>query len=387
MKKEKVLPGIDYFLKNRLYKSKRIGLITNQTGVTSKGIPTWKALLSKGYTLTALFGPEHGFRGEAQDAVSIEDSSFNGINTYSLYGKRLSPTEEMLKNVEVLLYDIQDIGCRYYTYLYTLAYSMEVCGKAETSLVVLDRPNPITHYQVEGNSISDEYSSFVGGYGLPNIYGLTIGEFAGYLKLYYYKDIKLDVIPMQNYRRNMPFEDTGLPWIFPSPNIPSLQTTSVYPGTCLFEGTNVSEGRGTTRPFEIIGAPWIDGEELRATLSRLSLPGVVFSSLFFTPVFSKYKNVSCGGISIHIEDRHIYKPLYTGLAILHTIRSLYPENFHWKRDWEKEDGYFVDKLTGSRDVRKMMDKNESIKRLYSELIFNTNDFLHRREAVLMYSET
>ena len=185
MRNKNVLPGIDFFLNKNLYKDKKIGLITNQTGITSKGVPTWKALLHKGYMLTSLFGPEHGFRGEAQDAVSIEDSSFMGIQTYSLYGKRISPTKEMMKDIEILLYDIQDIGSRYYTYLYSLANSMAVCQNSKTKVVVLDRPNPIGHYEIEGNSIGEEYNSFVGAHGLTNVYGMTIGEFSLYIKSIY----------------------------------------------------------------------------------------------------------------------------------------------------------------------------------------------------------
>lgn len=387
MSDQTVLPGIDNFLNNKLYKNKNIGLITNQTGITSRGVPTWKALLKEGYRLKTLFGPEHGFRGEAQDAVSVEDSLFMGIKTYSLFGERLSPEINMLEEIDLLLYDIQDVGCRYYTYLYTLANTMEVCEKTDTKMVILDRPNPIGSFEVEGNIISPEYSSFLGGYGLPNIYGLTIGEFAKYLKLYYYKNIEMEVVPLQNYTKDMSYEETGLPWVYPSPNIPSLNTVVVYPGTCLFEGTNVSEGRGTSRPFEVIGAPWIDGENLREALCELALPGVVFSSLFFTPTFSKYKNVSCGGISIHIENKNTYRPLYTGIKILNEIYTLHARDFKWKQDWEENGKYFIDKLAGSNSLRKMMDANKNADSIYNKLFTHPDKFLHRREAVRLYSKS
>ncbi len=384
MENNKILPGIDFFLNNKIYSDKRIGLITNQTGITSKGIPTWKALLDKGYKLSSLFGPEHGFRGEAQDAVPVEDSTFMGIKTYSLYGKRISPTKEMVGDIDILLYDIQDIGSRYYTYLYTLANSMNVCQNSKTKVIVLDRPNPIGHYKIEGNSIDEEYNSFVGAHGLTNVYGLTIGEFALYIKKYYYQNIELEVIPVQNYTKSIPFDKTGLPWISPSPNMPSLNTAAVYPGTCLFEGTNISEGRGTTRPFEIIGAPWIDGENLRQALSELNLPGVSFSSLFFTPVFSKYKGELCQGICIHILDRKLYRPLYSGLAILHTIKLIYPNNVQWKQDWENDGTYFLDRLTGSIPTRKMLDNKEGLGIIYKSLTSNSSVFTNRQKEVLIY---
>jgi len=386
MKREKTVPGIDSLLKNEMYKGKRIGLITNQTGITQEGVPTWKALLEKGYGITALFGPEHGFRGEAQDAVEIEDTTFLGIKTYSLYGRNLVPTSKMLEEVDILMYDIQDIGSRYYTYLYTLANSLRVCEQREIKFVVLDRPNPVGQFPVEGNSIEDGYKSFVGGYGLTNVYGMTVGEFAAYLKKYFFKNAKLDIIPVKYYSRQMPFEETGLPWVSPSPNIPSLKTAAVYPGTCLFEGTNVSEGRGTTRPFEIIGAPWIDGEKIRESLTQLQCPGTTFSSLFFTPQFSKYKNELCQGVCIHITDRSVYKPLFTGLAVLHTIHALYPDVFTWKRDWAGDGTYFIDRLLASLPARRMLENNKTLEAVYKELTCNTNEFLKKREHVLLYSD-
>ncbi len=253
--------------------------------------------------------------------------------------------------------------------------------------VVLDRPNPVGQFPVEGNSIKDKYKSFVGGYGLTNVYGMTVGEFAAYLKKYFFRNANLDIIPVEHYSKQMPFEDTGLPWISPSPNIPSLKTASVYPGTCLFEGTNVSEGRGTTRPFEIVGAPWIDGEVLRERLTELQCPGTAFSSLFFTPQFSKYNNELCQGVCIHITDRSVYRPLFTGLAVLHTLHALYPESFTWKRDWSRDGTYFIDRLLASLPVRRMVENNEPFEKVYRELTLDTHVFLKKRESVLLYPNT
>lgn len=380
----KITVGIDSFLKENTCKKKRIGLITNQTGITSEGVPTWKAIRSEGYDLSVIFGPEHGFRGNAQDAVPVEDDDYNGIRVISLFGSRLSPAPEMLKELDLLLYDIQDIGCRYYTYLYTLALSMKTCEKTKTDLIVLDRPNPISFLPVEGNMIREEYSSFVGGYGLTNIHGMTTGEFALYLKEFYYRKVNLRVIPVDSYNRSIPFYKTELPWVSPSPNIPSLTTAAIYPGSCLFEGTNVSEGRGTTRPFEIIGAPWINGENLREQLSELHLPGISFTSLFFTPVFSKYSGKPCSGICIHILDNNVFKPLYTGLSLLYTVRNMYPAMFKWKPDWENKSSFFIDRLTGSASVREMIDRGADASEIYSELCTDKEIFLERRSRILLY---
>ena len=379
----KTIPGIDSFLSSGPDKTKRTGLITNQTGITSTGTPSWKALIEAGFNLTALFGPEHGFTGSSQDAVPVKDSSLNGIPVYSLFGTRMKPGDELINSLERIIYDIQDVGCRYYTYLYTLAYTMEECEKIGIELIVLDRPNPIGMYGVEGNIIPGK-GSFLGGYGLPNIYGLTIGEYAQYIKSYFYPGTDLHVVKMKNYLRVMSFHETGLPWISPSPNIPSPSTAEVYPGTCLFEGTSVSEGRGTTRPFEIIGAPWIDGELLRSTLNNLDIPGVTFTSVYFTPVFSKYRNELCRGITVHVTDRETFKPLMTGAALLHTIAKLYPDSFKWKRDWEDDNAFFIDKLTGLKNTPDALKDTENFYSFYSRITKGTDTFIKIRAEHLLY---
>ncbi len=355
----KIEPGANLLHEIPASSSTRIGLVTNASGLTSQGVPTWKALISSGYKLTALFGPEHGFRGEAQDAVHVQDASFKGIPVYSLYGIRERPTQELFKNTDLILYDIQDIGCRYYTYIYTLAYIMEACEKFGIPLVVLDRPNPIGNNIVEGSPIAAEFDNFVGGYGLAPRYGMTVGEMACYLKGEYYKNTELSVIWMKNYKPESYYDELKLPWPLPSPNLPSINAAILYPGTCLFEGTNLSEGRGTTRPFEITGAPWIDGEELRERLASFNLPGVTFSSVFFTPTFSKFKGIQCEGVLTHITDRSKVESLRTGITILEETRKMNKEKFEWRSLWENNKGFFIDNLAGGPNFRKIMDSGAS----------------------------
>ncbi len=380
---DRVVPGVDSFLQDRRFRGDRIGLITNHSGVTSEGVPTWKALMQAGFRLTALFGPEHGFRGEAQDAVQVGDETFAGVRVHSLYGARQRPTEEMLRDVDLMVFDVQDIGCRFYTYLYTLAYSLEVASRAGKGFCVLDRPNPIGGVAVEGGPIAEEAASFVGGYGLPARTGLTVGEYARYLQDRYFAQARLEVIGLQGWRRPMFFGETGLPWLAPSPNIPTVEAALVYPGTCLFEGTNLSEGRGTTRPFETIGAPWIDGERLREALQELSLPGVTFCSTFFNPTFSKHKGESCQGVVLHVTDRERFRPLRTGLAMLTVIKRDYRERFQWRPDWEGNFS-FVDKLAGGRWLRDLIDAGKELDEVYARACEGQQSFEAARARCLMY---
>jgi len=378
--------GLDNFLKESQSKSKALGLITNPSGITSQGTPAWKALLQKGFNLKALFGPEHGFRGEAQDAVKVGDETFQGIPVYSLYGKRLAPEQEVVKKLDSLIFDIQDVGCRYYTYLYTLALSMEVCSKTGTEVIVTDRPGPILDKPVEGHPIESAFDSFVGGYGLPVTTGLTVGEFALYLKENFFPKTILRVIPMTGYRRSDSFEKLRLPWHLPSPNLPTLTTALVYPGTCLFEGTSLSEGRGTTRPFEITGAPFIDGEELRTALAEQDLPGVVFSSIFFTPAFSKWKGEGCQGILLNVTDRKIFRPLETGITMLRTILALYPDKIKWLPDWDDDDAFFFDKLAGGSSLRTQLSRGTSIEEIMKVMNQGAREFQDKTRRFRLYEE-
>jgi uncharacterized protein YbbC (DUF1343 family) len=379
-----VIPGIDFFQKDSKYRTARLGLITNPSGITSDGVPTWKALLENGFSVTALFGPEHGFRGEAQDAVHLGDETFQGIKTYSLYGENLKPTKAMLNEIDIMVFDIQEVGSRYYTYLYTLAYCLEACSRLGKRFVVLDRPNPIGADIVEGGPIDQENASFVGGFGLANRYGMTIGEYGRYLQGEYFPKAELEVVQMEGYRRAMFFSETDLPWVAPSPNLPTLGTALVYPGTCLFEGTNLSEGRGTTRPFETIGAPWLDGESLRESLGQMNLPGVIFMSTFFTPVFSKHTGHSCQGVVVHVSNPKYFQPLRTAVAMLWLIKQSYPDHLEWRKDWEGNFS-FLDRLAGGRFLREMLDAGDSFEQIYDRACLNQSVFQEKRDKYRIYS--
>lgn len=333
-KKQKVSPGIEVLLKEEknVLSGKKVGLITNPTGIDSK-LTSIVDLLhdDPDIHLTALFGPEHGVRGDAQAGASIEYyiDEKTGLPVYSLYGKTKKPTPEMLKDVEVLVFDIQDVGTRYYTYIYTMAYAMEAAKENDIPFIVLDRPNPQGGESVDGPVLEPEFSSFVGLYPIPLKHGMTVGELATLFNKEFKIGADLKVIKMKGWKRDMDYDDTGLPFVLPSPNMPTVSTTFVYPATGLIEGTNVSEGRGTTKPFELIGAPYINSDELAVKLNALRLPGVKFRAASFTPTFSKHAGKLSHGVEIYITDREEFKAVPTGLHIIKTIQDLYPGDFEF----------------------------------------------------------
>ncbi len=328
--------GIDQVVRSNkydcLFKGRRIGLITNPTGLDSNFCSTID-LLHERYGLTALFAPEHGVRGNIGAGVYVEDTVDNttGIPVYSLYrkdSKRL--TEEMLSRVDIMVYDIQDVGSRYYTYLYTMLYAMESCAEAGIPFVVLDRPNPLGGTVVEGNIVQPDFLSFVGGYPLCMRYGLTIGEFAAMANETLALGAELKVIPCDGWKRSMLWTDTRLSWVMPSPNLPRFESALLYSGTCLFEGTNLSEGRGTAAPFEVIGAPYInDSAALAAAMNKKHLQGVRFRPLYFTPNASKYQGTLCGGVQIHLMEVHSVEPVRTALSLLCEVQSRWSGDFEW----------------------------------------------------------
>lgn len=370
--------GLDILLSDSLHliQGKTIALVTNQTGIDHKGNPNYDRLIDlNNVNLRVIFSPEHGLFGEAAagEKVSYGDREIELPNVISLYGKTRKPTPDMLKGVDIILYDIQDIGTRFYTYITTLGLVMETAGEIDIPVLVLDRPNPIRGDRFEGPVINKEFQSFVGYYPIPIQYGLTVGELA--LMIVGEKWIKpipcLSVIPMDGWSVNMWFDDASLPWVSPSPNIPDLETAIVYPGMCLLEATNVSEGRGTFHPFVRFGAPWIDAHELSQTLNKLHLPGVVFSPITFTPITipgmaqnPKYKNTLCQGIEIHIIDRNQYQSVLTGISVISSIAILYPAKIEYKDDW-------FTKLWGSTSWKKALKNPELVKELpepnYGEL--------------------
>ncbi|WP_411677424.1 exo-beta-N-acetylmuramidase NamZ domain-containing protein [Caproicibacter sp.] len=343
-----MLFGIDRLEEyDKLFRGKRLGLITSPTGIDSQGRTTIE-LIHKRFGLRALFSPEHGVRGNlaAGETVDSYRDEETDVQVYSLYrenSKRL--TEEMLRQVDAVVYDIQDVGTRYYTFLYTLQYALEDCAKAGKSLIILDRPNPLDGATVEGNCLREECRSFVGGYPLCMRYGLTAGEFAAMVNRRERLGSDLHVIPCHGWQRGMQFPDYGTVWVPPSPNIPRFDTALLYPGTCLFEGTCLSEGRGTALPFEVVGAPFLRAEELAGRMNRKGLPGVWFRPVHFIPSASKYSGRMCGGVQIHVTDRKRARPVDVGIHLLSDLRAEYEEFMFLPP--EKESGRrFIDLLSG-----------------------------------------
>jgi len=377
----KLKTGIDIYFEKEIFKEGNIGLLCNHTSRLSNGILVADEIINRGGGLKALFSPEHGLYGVQQDGEKTEDSTYRGISAYSLYGENRRASKEQLKDLDYILIDLQEIGCRFYTYLYTLAYMMEVAAEIGLKVIVTDRPAPLGR-NIEGNRISEEYSSFVGSYGLPIRTGLTIGEFALYLKQNYIHQCDLEVIKLEGW--NSQVMDLNRSWLNPSPNIPSLKAALVYTGTCLFEGTNISEGRGTTRPFETIGAPGLDGFKLSQVLNSYNLPGVSFIYTKFKPEFGKHKNSICEGVQVNITDIEMFKSLKVGVAIIGTIFSLFRNKVEILQSNSKNELCFIDKLTGTVDFRKKLDKGSNWLELYSLLSDNEEEFTKLRDNALLY---
>lgn len=335
-----------------LFENKRIGLITNPTGINKNGVSTVDILHKIG-CLECLFSPEHGVRGDTQAGGHIDNytDKITGLPVYSLYGGRFNIPADVLARLDAVAFDIQDIGARYYTYMYTLSYAMEDCAAAGIPFIVLDRINPLGGAQAQGNILCSEFSSFVGRYPLATRHNFTMGEYAGYINSVFGIGCKLEVVPLEGWERNMLFPQCSLLWVPPSPNIPTFETALCYVGTCLFEGTNVSEGRGTTRPFECIGAPWLDGERVAREFNAGGHEGVIARGCYFTPTFSKYQGVSCGGVFLHITDHNSFRPFECGLYLLEIIRKTHPE-FSFTPAWKEGEKSFIELLFGSDEILK-----------------------------------
>jgi len=383
-----VSPGVEVLLgePHRYLGSGRVGLITNQTGVTSDLTSTVDALhRSPDVDLRALFGPEHGARGDLQDALPAEhhiDAS-TGLPVHSLFGDSLRPTPEMLEGLDSLVFDIQDVGCRFYTYPSTMAYAMEAAAENGLSFIVLDRPDPINGVAVEGNLLRPGFSSFVGLHPVPIRHGMTIGELASLIN----EEIcaELSVVKMRGWSRGMWFDETGLPWVQPSPNIPTLDTATVYPGTCLFEGVNVSEGRGTTRPFEYVGAPWIDGGRWAEELNAQGLAGVRFRACSFIPTFDKHVGERCGGVQVHVTDREGLQPVEAGLHMLQTLLSLHEDELEWLPP-EADGLMHFDMLTGTDALRGDLMGGRPVGEIVGGWVEELEGFMELRRGHMLYQE-
>lgn len=340
--------GIDCVEKYKELFSGRVGLITSVTGLTAEFESTID-ILHREFGLTALFSPEHGVRGNIPpgDTVDTYTDPYTGVTAYSLYrkdSKRL--TDEMLSQVDCMVYDIQDVGARFYTFMYTMLYALEDCARAGKRFIVLDRLNPIGGSCVEGNLLDPAFASFVGGYPLPTRYGLTIGEFAHMANEQLHLNADLHVVPISGWKREMLFPETGRCWIPPSMNIPTFETALAYIGTCLFEGTNLSEGRGTTMPFQTVGAPFFDGQALSREMNAKSLPGVKFTPAYFTPTTSKFAGEACQGVTLHITDTRALRPAETGLILLTTMFELAEGKAYFLPPAGDEPRQFINLLTG-----------------------------------------
>lgn len=387
-----VKTGLDVLIESdfELLRGKRVGVITNHTGVSGDGRHIVDLLSDfEGAELLAVFGPEHGVRGVAPDGKSVKSNidENSGVPIYSLYGKSERPTEGMIDKLDVLLFDIQDVGARFYTYIYTMALAMEAAAINGKQFIVLDRPNPITGSKVEGPILQSGFESFVGMFPMPVRHGMTVGELAllfkgeGWIKEAESLDLK--IVPMKGWNRSRWFDQTDVKWISPSPSMKTLNTATVYPGTCFIEGTNISEGRGTEFPFELIGAPWIDSEELAREMNSLGLEGVSFEAVEFTPIAMlpsvpnpKYRDEICGGIRVRVITRELFEPVKTGESLILTLKNLYPTEFKWSGT--------IDRLYGSALLKNSADEGRELVDIRSGQEQGLNEFLELRSNYLLY---
>lgn len=386
--------GIDVLLEKHLslLKNKRVAFLGHAASLSANRTPTLTLLSNHpNIQLVKLFGPEHGLYSAAQDMQTVQSSQdpLTGLEVISLYGDTidsLKPKKSDLKDVDVLVCDLQDIGVRYYTYIYTLALCMQVCAEMKIEVVVLDRPNPLNGTTIEGNLLDKNYASFVGFYELPVRHGMTIGELAKYFNTEEKIGCALTVVPMERWNPAHYFDETGLAWVNPSPNMPSLETAVVYPGGCLIEATELSEGRGTDTPFEILGAPYIHADELAQILNNLRLGFVRFEACHFTPRFQKHAGKICHGVRLHVSDRKKFSSYVTSLKVIQVIRDLYPGDFSWRhKPYEfVSDIPAIDLLTGCSEFRKLIETKASLDPWIESWKKKSTAFVKKRERYLMY---
>jgi uncharacterized protein YbbC (DUF1343 family) len=384
--------GIDRLLDTDrdLVRGTRAGLVCNPASVDARFRHTVDRLAGDpDVSLAAIFGPQHGFRSNLQDNMIETPHATDArrqVPIYSLYSETREPTADMLAGLDVLIVDLQDVGTRVYTFVYTMANCMRVAAKYGVRVVVCDRPNPIGGEAVEGSLLREPWTSFVGQFPIPLRHGLTIGELARLFNDQFGIGCALDVVPLANWRRDMYLDRTGQPWIIPSPNLPTLDSAVVYPGAVLVEGTMLSEGRGTTRPFELIGAPWIDGERLAEAMNARGLPGAHFRAAFFEPTFQKHARQTCGGCQIHVTDRAAFEPVRTTVELIAEFRRQDPVRFAWRRPpYEYEhDKEPIDILYGSDQLRKTVDSGGDVAALIASWRADEDAFRRLRQPFLMY---
>jgi len=382
--------GSERLLDSPALDGKRVGVVCNPASVGRELRHIADCLASHPRArLAAIFGPQHGFRSDVQENMietGHREDELRRVPVYSLYSETRQPTAAMLGDLDLLVIDLQDVGTRIYTYIYTMANCLIAARAHGVKAIVCDRPNPIGGFAIEGPMLVGGFESFVGQYPIPMRHGMTIGELARLFNEEFGIGADVEVMEMEGWRRDMYHDATRLPWVLPSPNIPTLDTAIVYPGTVLFEGTNVSEGRGTTRPFELVGAPRIVAERFADQVNRLELPGVHFRPAVFEPTFHKHAHQSCGGCQIHVLDRERFRPVETGVALLAAFRASDPERFAWRDppyEYEREK-LPIDILAGSSDVREQIERGTPARAIARSWEAGVQAFLKIRERFLMY---
>jgi uncharacterized protein YbbC (DUF1343 family) len=390
--RQKVFLGLETLLQDgrRFLSGARIGLVCNQASI-NHGYQHAADLLHQHseFDLRALFGPQHGIRGDVQDNMIETQHGIDrktGLPVHSLYSETREPTDAMLQDVDVIVFDMQDVGCRIYTFVYTMANCMRAAKRLGKKVIVCDRPNPINGVGVSGNVLEPEYASFVGQFPLPTRHGMTVAELALMFDDHFKIQCELEVITMKGWRRELWHDETDARWVLPSPNMPSLDSATVFPGTVHFEGTQLSEGRGTTRPFELIGAPYIDPDDYASELNNLGLAGVFFRSCVFQPTFQKHAGISCGGVQIHVTNRELFEPVLAGIAMVKLAYDMYPDHFRWK---DPPYEYVYDKnpfdvIAGTRHIRDAIEQGIELQAIEDNWKGPLTDFRATRERYLLY---
>jgi uncharacterized protein YbbC (DUF1343 family) len=378
-----VQTGLDRLVHEQmeLLQGKRVGLVTHPAAVLPTLTGAVDALLRAGVRLTTLFGPEHGLDGSAADGTLVSDAvdPDTGLPIYSLYGEVKEPTPEMLARVDLLVFDMQDVGVRFYTFMSTLFYVLRGAARAGKPVVVLDRPNPINGLTLEGPLVLSGFESFVGVVPVPIRHGLTLGEMARWMNGEHNLGADLSVVTIQGWQRAMWFDETGLPWVPTSPAMPHLSTATLYPGLCLLEGTNLSAGRGTALPFEVCGAPWIDGHALAERLNALMLTGVRARATCFVPSSDRFAGEMCSGVQLHVTDRNALRPVALGLHLIAALCELCPDEFTWRTS-------HFDRLIGSDQVRLALERGESVEQIVQSWSETLAEFEQQRTAHLLYRD-
>lgn len=384
--------GVERLLEGRVdqVRDARIGLVCNQASVDHRYLHVADLFhRHPRVELKVLFGPQHGIRGDLQDNMIETDHAtdrLTGLPVYSLYSETREPTEKMLADVDVIVFDMQDVGCRIYTFIYTLANCMRAAARYQKKVLVCDRPNPISGAFVSGNVLEDEFASFVGQFPIPTRHGMTVGELALLFNQHFKIGADIEVIPMEGWRRELWHDDTDAPWVLPSPNMPTVETATVFPGAVHFEGTQLSEGRGTTKPFELIGAPYIDPDEYSSQLNSLGLDGVYFRSCVFQPTFQKHAGTSCGGVQIHVTDRQSFEPVFAGIAMVKIAYDMYTKDFRWKNppyEYVYDRNPF-DVICGTDKIRTAIERGSSLDEISVGWVDQLNHFKSVREKFLLY---